>query len=115
MRQGDFGYFAAVSIPNASAVKLRTVIDWFNWLFVFDDQLDDGPLSLQKEEACRYIDDTLALLDDTTPYQSKKPTQPIQRVIQDIWRRVRGVSCDRVRGIRLTPIRISIAPQVCHS
>ncbi|KAG4431668.1 hypothetical protein IFR05_012851 [Cadophora sp. M221] len=90
MRQGDFGYFAAVALPDASPVKLRTVIDWFNWLFVFDDQLDDGPLSFQKEEACRYIDGTLALLDDTIPYQSNRSIQPIQKVIQDIWRRVRG-------------------------
>ncbi|PVH75594.1 terpenoid synthase, partial [Cadophora sp. DSE1049] len=91
MRQGDFGYFAALSLPGADPVKLRTVIDWFNWLFVFDDQLDDGPLSLQKEEACKYIDGTLSLLDDTSPYQFNKSIQPIQRVIQDIWRRVRGL------------------------
>ncbi|KAG4419576.1 hypothetical protein IFR04_007278 [Cadophora malorum] len=81
MRQGDFGYFAAVSLPDASPVKLRTVIDWFNWLFVFDDQLDDGPLSLQKDEACKYIDGTLSILDDRSPYRFDKSIQPIQRVI----------------------------------
>ena len=81
MRQGDFGYFAAVSLPDASPVKLRTVIDWFNWLFVFDDQLDDGPLSLQKDEACKYIDRTLSILDDRSPYRFDKSIQPIQRVI----------------------------------
>ena len=81
MRQGDLGYFAAVSLPDASPVKLRTVIDWFNWLFVFDDQLDDGPLSLQKDEACKYIDGTLSILDDRSPYRFDKSIQPIQRVI----------------------------------
>ncbi|KAI9046800.1 hypothetical protein LZ554_008882 [Drepanopeziza brunnea f. sp. 'monogermtubi'] len=88
MRQGDLGYFAAVSLPEADPFKLRTVIDWFNWLFVFDDQLDDGPLSLQKEEACRYIDGTLALLNGS-PSEQYGAIQPIQQVIHDIWKRVR--------------------------
>jgi hypothetical protein len=31
MRRGDFAFFAAISVPDAKAHKLRTVTDWLNW------------------------------------------------------------------------------------
>lgn len=32
MRQGDFAYFGAVTVPDARAPELRTVVDWLNWV-----------------------------------------------------------------------------------
>jgi hypothetical protein len=33
MRRGDFAFFAAISVPDAEASKLRTVTDWLNWVY----------------------------------------------------------------------------------
>ncbi|MFJ4978472.1 terpene cyclase [Streptomyces coeruleorubidus] len=40
----DFGWFAAVTYPTADEQGLCLVADWFAWLFLLDDQLDDGGL-----------------------------------------------------------------------
>lgn len=58
-------------------------------VFVFDDQLDDGPLGRKREEACKYIDGALAVLQEDSP---REKLQPIQWVLQDIWRIIREVS-----------------------
>ncbi|GAA1948621.1 hypothetical protein GCM10009837_87590 [Streptomyces durmitorensis] len=40
--QADFGWFAALVYPTASRRHLELMADWFAWLFLVDDQLDDG-------------------------------------------------------------------------
>ncbi|MDX3716224.1 terpene synthase family protein [Streptomyces europaeiscabiei] len=40
--QADFGWFAALVYPTASLRHLELMADWFAWLFLVDDQLDDG-------------------------------------------------------------------------
>lgn len=32
MRRGDFAFFAAISVPDATEHTLRTVTDWLNWV-----------------------------------------------------------------------------------
>lgn len=32
MRRGDFAYFGAVSVPDAEPDKLKTIVDWLNWV-----------------------------------------------------------------------------------
>lgn len=39
-----FAWFAALTYPTASEPDLALVADWFAWLFLLDDQLDDGRL-----------------------------------------------------------------------
>ncbi|KAH9218184.1 isoprenoid synthase domain-containing protein [Leptodontidium sp. 2 PMI_412] len=86
MRRGDFAYFAAVTVPDSNKQGLRIVADWLNWVFVFDDQLDDGPLGVLEDEARHYIDCTLAMLEESTV--DRNAVQPIQWVLRDIWNRV---------------------------
>ncbi|MFY1694313.1 terpene synthase family protein [Solwaraspora sp. WMMA2101] len=38
----DFGWFAAMVYPRADARHAELTADWFAWLFLVDDQLDDG-------------------------------------------------------------------------
>jgi Terpene synthase family 2, C-terminal metal binding len=40
--KADFGWFAAVVYPRADGPRLDLMADWFAWLFLVDDQLDDG-------------------------------------------------------------------------
>ncbi|KAL2062541.1 hypothetical protein VTL71DRAFT_6807 [Oculimacula yallundae] len=86
MRGGDFAYFAAVTVPDVDRERMKIVADWLNWVFVFDDQLDDGPLGVLEDEAREYIDCTLAMLEGFKVDLSD--VQPIQWVLRDIWRRV---------------------------
>ncbi|KUJ19990.1 terpenoid synthase [Mollisia scopiformis] len=92
MRRGDFAYFAAVSVPDADTNKLRTVNDWLNWVFVFDDQLDDGHFSRNGKtvEAFEYIDSMIAVLDGETRPESDLSTQALRDVLKSIWERVNG-------------------------
>ncbi|MEU3742595.1 terpene cyclase [Streptomyces sp. NPDC032198] len=40
--RADFGWFVSLVHPSASARHLELMADWFAWLFLVDDQLDDG-------------------------------------------------------------------------
>ncbi|KAK0105527.1 hypothetical protein ONS95_004113 [Cadophora gregata] len=89
MRRGDFAYFAAVTVPDVDKEGLKVVTDWLNWVFVFDDQLDDGPLGVLEHDARKYIDCTLAMLEDVNV--NREDVQPIQWVLRDIWNGVQMV------------------------
>ncbi|MEU9763564.1 terpene cyclase [Streptomyces sp. NPDC047985] len=47
--QADFGAFVGMVYPTADAERLDLVADWFVWLFLVDDQLDDGHLGRSPE------------------------------------------------------------------
>ena len=59
IRMIDFSYFCAVMTPKADHKKFRTICDWGNWVFPFDDQFDDGFLRDQPELAKGMIDTLL--------------------------------------------------------
>lgn len=40
--RADFGWFAAMVYPTATRTHVELMADWFAWLFLVDDQLDDG-------------------------------------------------------------------------
>lgn len=48
--RADFGWFVAVVHPTADAERLALMADWFAWLFLVDDQLDDGDVGRRLEQ-----------------------------------------------------------------
>ncbi|KFH47455.1 Presilphiperfolan-8-beta-ol synthase-like protein [Hapsidospora chrysogenum ATCC 11550] len=40
----DFSYFCAIMAPNAPRKEYRTICDWGNWVFPYDDMFDGGDL-----------------------------------------------------------------------
>ncbi|MGW2231860.1 terpene synthase family protein [Streptomyces formicae] len=48
--KADFGWFAAMVYPTADAERLELMADWFAWLFLVDDQLDDGRVGRSPEQ-----------------------------------------------------------------
>jgi len=56
--QADFGAFVGMVYPTADAEGLDLVADWFVWLFLVDDQLDDGHLGRSPER----VRDVVALM-----------------------------------------------------
>ncbi|WP_371478770.1 terpene cyclase [Kitasatospora sp. NBC_00315] len=47
----DFGWFAAMVYPTADRERLELMADWFAWLFLVDDQLDDGTVGRDLDRA----------------------------------------------------------------
>ncbi|ATL26532.1 hypothetical protein KY5_1514 [Streptomyces formicae] len=48
--KADFGWFAAMVYPTADAERLELMAGWFAWLFLVDDQLDDGRVGHSPEQ-----------------------------------------------------------------
>lgn len=63
--RADFGGFAALTYPYVGVDDLALVSDWFAWLFLVDDQLDDGSLGIQPEKAKKVTEDLLAVMEST--------------------------------------------------
>ncbi|KAM0714539.1 hypothetical protein Q7P37_009835 [Cladosporium fusiforme] len=63
VRECDFSYFAAVMIPSADQQKYRTVCDWGNWIFPFDDMFDNGALRDDPDRANAVMSELLATLE----------------------------------------------------
>lgn len=82
--RADFGWFAAVTYPTANEADLGLVADWFAWLFLLDDQLDDGLLGRDPERAGRF----LGTIFDVLNGDSADPAGPsIVTSLDDLWQR----------------------------
>jgi hypothetical protein len=62
--KADFGWFAAMVYPTASAPHLDLMADWFAWLFLVDDQLDDGGFGRDPDRVRRSVDVMRAVLEN---------------------------------------------------
>ncbi|MFI9503587.1 hypothetical protein [Nocardia sp. NPDC052566] len=61
--KADFGWFTSVVYPAADAVHLDLMSDWFAWLFLVDDQLDDGAVGRSAEHAGAVVARMRAVLE----------------------------------------------------
>ncbi|PVH79741.1 putative pentalenene synthase [Cadophora sp. DSE1049] len=54
--------FCAVAVPDAGRDELRTLCDWGNWVFPFDDIFDNGNLKDDPNAARKVMDDLLLVM-----------------------------------------------------
>ncbi|KAF5515885.1 Presilphiperfolan-8-beta-ol synthase [Colletotrichum siamense] len=91
--KADFALMCALSAPYADAEALRMMIDWHNWVFIFDDQFDEGHLKNDPVKAKEELDAHWAILEDRNP-----PVQlhenSIRYVFQTTWDRVKKRSSE---------------------
>ncbi|KAK1712991.1 Presilphiperfolan-8-beta-ol synthase [Colletotrichum acutatum] len=84
--QANFAFMNAMWVPYADEEAYRTMIDWNNWVFAFDDQFDEGHLKDDPIKAVEELHATFAVLED-----SQAPVQhhdnPIRYVFQSVWDR----------------------------
>ncbi|UKZ74540.1 hypothetical protein TrVFT333_002210 [Trichoderma virens FT-333] len=52
----DFSYFCAIAAPLASRSRFRTLCDWGNWVFPYDDMFDNGHLRDRPVESQRVME-----------------------------------------------------------
>ncbi|GAA2083798.1 hypothetical protein GCM10009801_44480 [Streptomyces albiaxialis] len=95
----DFGWFAALVYPTAPPERLDLLADWFAWLFLVDDQLDDGSFGRSPEQLAEVIGQMREVLDrspdETAAEPSPSPTPalapssrlPVVASLADLWRR----------------------------
>jgi hypothetical protein len=92
----DFSYFGAVMSPFADQQKLRTICDWGNWIFPFDDLFDDGNLRDDHAKAQTTMDMVLRVFseDKTTP---RHEVDPLVRFHDDIWWSIKATASPGVQ------------------
>ncbi|OHE93161.1 hypothetical protein CORC01_11573 [Colletotrichum orchidophilum] len=84
--EANFAFMNAIWVPYADAEAYRTMIDWNNWVFAFDDQFDEGHLKDDPIKAKEELDATFAVLEDKeAPVQLHE--NPVRHVFQTVWDR----------------------------
>lgn len=63
IQECDFAYFAAIMAPFAMEHKFRTVCDWGNWVFPYDDLFDNGMMRNDPNRATVAMDMLMASFD----------------------------------------------------
>ncbi|MFI9627698.1 terpene cyclase [Streptomyces sp. NPDC052042] len=84
--QADFGAFVGMVYPTADAEKLDLVADWFVWLFLVDDQLDDGHLGRSPER----VRDVVAMMRSVIDGAGAAPSGELPAAVValvDLWER----------------------------
>ncbi|KXJ86405.1 isoprenoid synthase domain-containing protein [Microdochium bolleyi] len=102
IRRCNFSYFCAISAPDAPCERLRTVFDWGNWVFPYDDVFDDGDLRDQPEHAVLLMDSLMAIMlgrvDEDAPPMGLRQL-PLIQAHDSVYRRM-AVVCVRSRFAR---------------
>ncbi|PWY74702.1 hypothetical protein BO83DRAFT_426303 [Aspergillus eucalypticola CBS 122712] len=74
VHKADFGYFVAIAAPDAEEDELRTMFDWGNWVFPYDDAFDNGELKVDLDGVQRMMDELLTVMNNETTF---RPTDPL--------------------------------------
>ena len=89
--KADFGWFAAVVYPTADPEHLDLMADWFGWLFLVDDQLDDGDAGRDVDHVQSVVARLRAVLDDPETTAASAAPAPsasaAERALADLWQR----------------------------
>ncbi|KAJ2990133.1 hypothetical protein NUW58_g3108 [Xylaria curta] len=76
----------AISAPDAPAPEFRTLCDWGNWVFPFDDMFDDGELRDKPVAAANVIQSLLSPMSQhQTGHETSEPRLPIGSP-EGLWR-----------------------------
>lgn len=86
----DFGWFASMVYPTADEERIALMADWFAWLFLVDDQLDDGDFGRDPRRAGQVFAEMRAVLEspDHGAAAARRPDLPTAvSSLADLWRR----------------------------
>ncbi|MFI6106478.1 terpene cyclase [Streptomyces sp. NPDC051310] len=86
----DFGWFASVVYPTADEEGIALMADWFAWLFLVDDQLDDGAFGRDPEHAGQVVAGMRAVLESADHGEAAARRTGLPTAVSslaDLWRR----------------------------
>ncbi|KAJ5648450.1 terpene synthase metal binding domain protein [Penicillium lividum] len=81
----DITYYCAILLPHVDADRFRTVCDWMNWVFPFDDALDNGPLKEKPKDVRELVNCLIGILDTNTTHEHQ---DKLLLAFESIWLRV---------------------------
>ncbi|KAI4600565.1 hypothetical protein KJ359_000924 [Pestalotiopsis sp. 9143b] len=80
----DFAFLTASWIPKATEEAVYVLQIWQEWIFLFDDQFDEGRFCKDPYGAAEEIIHTLAVFDETHPVITAEEN-PLRHLIQLVW------------------------------
>ncbi|PVH78127.1 pentalenene synthase [Cadophora sp. DSE1049] len=86
----DFSLFCAISAPDADKAELRTMCDWGNWVFPFDDMFDNGDLKDDLAASRKIMDNLLAIMREGS--RDRKPNGVLIEIHDTVWERISKVN-----------------------
>ncbi|WNI34306.1 terpene synthase family protein [Streptomyces sp. ITFR-6] len=94
--QADFGAFVGMVYPTADSENLDLVADWFVWLFLVDDQLDDGHLGRSPDRVRSVVEVMRSVVEGgARPAAEGLPAAVVALV--DLWERTVPAAAPRWR------------------
>ncbi|KAI0545439.1 isoprenoid synthase domain-containing protein [Xylaria curta] len=88
----DFSYFIAIAAPEASLPQYRTLCDWGNWVFPYDDMFDNGELRDKPTTAARVLQSLMSPMSKfqtwSETYAPRDERLPIVKVHDTVWERI---------------------------
>ncbi|PWY75125.1 pentalenene synthase [Aspergillus heteromorphus CBS 117.55] len=105
LHKTDFAYFCAIAVPDAEPEELRTVFDWGNWVFPFDDLFDNGCLKDDPHRAEALIDSLKAGMVDQGEYMPVSADHPLVQIHNSVWHRIAKASSVGIRRRFATTMR----------
>jgi Terpene synthase family 2, C-terminal metal binding len=82
-----FTWLAARAYPTAAQAELEVVNDWLTWLFMFDDQFDEGLIGGRPERLVALLESYAALFTAAEPGPGQSPAAA---ALVDLCRRTRS-------------------------
>ncbi|KAG6994213.1 hypothetical protein G7Y79_00046g082640 [Physcia stellaris] len=100
--QMDFPYFVSIWAREAELEELRTICDWMNWIFDFDDMFDEGRFKDDREQAARHVSDLMNVMQSESKDRSSSLSagDPLLRVFESVWDRVSQPNEQRFLALR---------------
>ncbi|KAK2774731.1 hypothetical protein CKAH01_13065 [Colletotrichum kahawae] len=80
----DLCFLASIWSPIASEDRLKIMLDWHHWVFLFDDQFDEGHLREDPVAAAEEISQNIAIMGGDAPHYTAD-SNPIRYVFQRCW------------------------------
>lgn len=81
----DFSWFISIAAPDAPAHRLKTLCDWGNWVFPFDDMFDSGSLRADLPTSQHVLD---SLMTNMMGNQFVGSKLPVVKAHDDIYKRL---------------------------
>jgi hypothetical protein len=87
--RADFAWFAAQTYPATGRAGVCLIADWFAWLFLLDDQFDDGLVGRDPGQVTAIMTDLMAVLaaDPGTVRPQAGQAPAIVVALADLWER----------------------------
>lgn len=88
----ELGFLCSTWAPTANEDAMRTLFDYNHWVFLFDDQFDEGHLKADPEAALREIQKMTDIMDGRFRVVEEEGMNPIRYLWQTVCDRVKEVS-----------------------